>query len=259
MLLGQLYYYDKELERLQDGLENIQNVEILGIDSGAYKFTYFDEIRVQVISDFIDGMEKVFENQKYRFNILFWKYLKSVLKGYQVPQAASDFQSVVVDWVESDYSSQAFREILESGDLLTKEDDFALYYALKFLHKVLNFDNFAQVIREYSGFESGVELASDPQILVITKPHYYSLFKNINVDFLSIYEDKRLLEEQIRERISKKPISLLLLDGASEELFDFVSRKFRQELVISDFSLEGQEGVGFFDKIVKETLGVRLV
>lgn len=259
MLLGQLYFYDKELGKLQDNLQNFSNIEVLGIDTKSFKRADIDLLRSDIINDFIPAIESIFKQENYKFNTIFWAYLKSVYRGSEKPVAATDFQISVIDWVDNDYSSESFQSILDSGLLLTDEADFALYYALKFLHKIIDFDNFAQIVEQYFDREKGANLSSEPQILVVTTPAYYPLYKNINVEFLFSDTDKQILLEQVKEVIKKKPISLMLLDSEDLDLLEYMQRKLKQELVVSTFSMKGGGDIGFFDKIVKDTLGVRLV
>ena len=253
MLLGQLYYYDKELDRLQSGQDNLAQVELLGVPFQARSSLPKD----QVIDLFIQGIWQIFEEQRYRFNTKFWAYLKSVRGTEELPAQRSEFQVTVVEWVESDYAYEQFQEVLRVGSLTVDEEDFALYYALRALHKLVGFENLVSGGVELSE-EAQPEILEATPILVVTEPRFFPLYKNLGIEYVSLVWPVEQLVKRIHEEVTHRRYEMVLVDTQDEEVLAQLRKKFKGEVLVSGFSMQPSEGEDFFAKIVKDTLGVRL-
>ena len=253
MLLGQLYYYDKELDRLQPGRENLGQVELLGVPSTAQPPLTTD----QVVDLFIQSIWQIFREENYRFDRAFWEYLKSVQAGSELPPARSEFQETVLEWVGTDYAYANFEEVLRAGELTVDEEDFALYYALRALHKLVGFEHLVSEKTELSE-ETQPEIAEATPILVVTEPRFFPLYKNLGIEYMHLIWPLETLLKRVHEEVRDRRYQMVLVDTQDEEVLAALSKKLKGEALVSGFSMEPEVEGGFFQKIVRDTLGVRL-
>ena len=255
MLLGQLYHYEKQLDQLQPNRENLSQIELLGIAREQQSSLTTD----QIIDLFIQEVEHIFETEKYTFNLAFWRYLKSVRNDFALPLAKSEFQAQLLVWVESGYLYSEFEESLKLGSLTVDEADFALYYTLKALNKMLGFEYLRIEVKPTEQDDRPVEIPQSTPILVVTKQRFFPLYKNLGIEYSSLDWPEEALVEHVLEEVRDRRYEVVLLDGASEAVITLLQKKLKGQALVSRFSLEAKEESGYFDKIVKDTLGVRLV
>lgn len=253
MILGQLYYYEKQIESLNPDFSNLKQVDILGVSP-----SQMETLSKEEITDiFIKEMYGIFDREGHVFNQKFWNYLKSVYKDAQLPTPNNTFQETVVSWLDHDNDYSYFQEILQEGVLTTNERDFSLYYALKVLNKLLQFEN----LSSYSTSEilSGKgEIKDQPPILCITNSKFFPLYKNYDIIYKEFVDDYDVLVVLIKEVLEQHQLELILIDTQNEELVAQLKKKFKLDSVVSSFSMTDVGSSGFFDILVKDTLGVRL-
>ena len=254
MLLGQLYHYEKELDKLQANRENLAQVELLGIVQEQQAALTTD----QIVDLFIQEIEHIFAAQKQRFNLRFWRYLKSVKANTVLPEATTEFQRQLLVWIESGYDYTQFQESLQLGSLSVDEGDFSLYYALKALDKMLDFTHLHIEPALEEEPTPLVEIQESTPILVVTKQRFFPLYKNLGIEYTTLDWPEEALIPHILEEVRDRHYEVVLLDGASTEIVSLLQKKLKGQALVSRFSLEGDISGGYFDQIVKDTLGVRL-
>ena len=147
--------------------------------------------------------------------------------------------------------------MLRAGELVVEEEDFALYYALRALHKLVGFENLVSGKTELTE-EAQPEIMEATPILVVTEPRFFPLYKNLGIEYMHLIWPLDTLAKRVSEEVRDRRYQMVLVDTQDEEVLAVLSKKLRGEALVSGFSMEPAETEGFFEKIVKDTLGVRL-
>jgi hypothetical protein len=277
MILGQLYYYHKVLDQFSFpvNLENIEKLEILGL-SKVLKKNYEDlneiEISRKIRDEFSANFPQILKENKLNFALNFWLELTSPIKNESDTKIKpnSDFQQKLLEWNLQGGKIEDIEELIRYANLLNQEEDLAIFYGIKVLYLLTKTSqNNLELKLNTSKTSKEVEnLSWQPEILVITKNFFSPLFININCQFLLEKEEEnnKDLTKKIEQVLNKpnniKLILLVTLDPKKEEKIDWLQKYLAKEILVTSIELEKNNVSSdqtFFDKIVKKTLGVRLV
>lgn len=273
MILGQLYYYQKKVEEFSDKLSAglVSDIEIFSlpqVDSATFAGMGSHEIARTLKDMFSSFYLKALKENKLSFAVDFWGWLTSPLVDSKVALLPrTDYQRELVEWMKKGSSFDDFDALLLDGSLTTEEEDYACFYGLSVLRALTLFEPSAaeSLLEEasISKIKESVKCSDKPQILVFCDNYVAPLFKNLNCEFAFISHDHEVNLKVAEEKIASNPsLSLVLLVGKDvAESLTLLQRKLSNELLVSALNLNEETGDvkdTFFDRLVKETLGVRL-
>jgi len=275
MLLGQLFYYLKTIDEVKFPIDasNLSDIELAGLgklDFEDFKDLSEIELKRKIRDIFSSNYSNYLKLNKLDFANNFWLALTSPKKNNNLRMNANtDFQKRLLEWQKNDFSILDLKDVLEEGRLALSEEDVAVFYGLTVIYKFTNLDNFKKneigLIPEID--QKNKDLKEEPQILVLTKPNKFPLFMNLNSICLSVNEEteeKEILDKVQYEIQEYASISLVLVDFKdSQRVVSFLQRHLPTAILVSSLDLESMQTSGnknqtFFDKIVKQTLGIRL-
>ncbi len=277
MLLGQLFFYLKELDKIKKPitLESITAINLASISEFKkedFKGLSETQIKRKIRDTFSDFYGNFLKTNKLKWSYTYWQKLTSpkTQKTSNGLVASSEFQTKLLSWEASEFNYQELSDILNLGKLATSQEDVAIYYGLKVMYIFSNletkdtFGDFGIVAEEQNTNQT---LEENPEILVFTEPSHFPLFVNLNCEVEEIPGDvdpKEILDI-IQSFIEKSPsIELVLVDKENTgKLIPYLKRHLPANILVTELSFSslasgGGEDKTFFDKIVKKTLGVRL-
>jgi hypothetical protein len=277
MILGQLFFYSKELNRLLESkdLQLLKDVQILGIDPN-----YFNDINklskndaLKLLAEFIYSYSTVLQKESLEASIDFWNVLVNPLKiDVETTEQASEYIKELYDWVAKGSKINEISALLSSGVLTNTEEDYALYYGLNVIY-VINSLILSNSNESVSGLMATApdltnthSFSNNPQSLVITSLYKTPLFKNINAICL---DSQKLSHNQIIQELKllikdNNDISIIFIDTdyvtESHSLEKFIKKQPElKNIYVSNIKLSEISEDNFFDEIVMSTLGVKLV
>jgi hypothetical protein len=278
MLLGQLFHYIKVIDKITLPINetNFSEIDLAGVGSlnfEEYKNLSQAELQRKLRDVFSSFYIKYLEENKLDFAANFWKGLTSPTKFKSKKlNPSSDFQRQLLNWQSKDFVLSEFKNVVESGRIATDEQDVAIYYGLKVIQKLS--ENLEDKIVEFDSdleTDSTEGLKKEPQILIITESHKAPLFININCLFSPLQKSTDLKEtlDEIQSDIEQNPsISLVLIDlEDSQKIINYLQKHLPSNILVTSLGLTEIENMKnqtknnnqtFFDKVVKQTLGVRL-
>jgi|GEM_PF-1701361 len=273
MILGQLYYYDKKLDKLPSPitLDNLSKVELFGLDTlkaSDFESLSADELVFKIKSLFTFNFGKALQEEYLGFASDFWQFLSSPLNEVdQRLKPSTSFQREVLDWAKDGYSLAQIPELFLSGSLSSDQTDFALYYGLKTLHTLTK--NYSSTSSSASQLALAPQpsskktstLSTSPEIIIVSKAYLSPLFLNVNFlhqELLGTLEDTA---KQILNTLAKQTkIKFILIDSNSTQLEAILNKKIASDILVSSVNISqlslGNES--FFDRLAKTTLGLKL-
>lgn len=279
MLLGQLFHYLKNIDKISTP---INSAEMLSLELAGLKKEDYDNLKnlstkdlQRKIRDLFSQKYKVFLQQnKLSFAYNFWLNLTSPKKTRQADfKPSSEFQEKLLDWQKNDFILKDLEKVLEVGKLALVEEDVAIFYGLTVIHKLSDENpkktsSLGLIPEPDSSQDSKKDLKQHPQLLVLTQNYKFPLFTNLNGVCLTVKdetEEKEVLDEIQAVIEQNQEISLILIDLLeAEKLIKYLQKNLPAGILVTSLGLEKTAQVDdgnsqtFFDKIVKQTLGVRL-
>ena len=273
MFLGQLYYFEKELDKIliSSSYSALLDIELAGVDPSFVaelrKLNSSSQILLELKEIFIRGYESVLLNNGLKKSLDFWKWITSPVNKVNGAVPQTEFQSNIVNWLRSGGGlMQLKHEILVEGRLCNQEQDFALFYGLHALYKINTFlagtGEEVTTIPALSSQKHTVleqDLLENPQILVIASTNIEPLVTNINCVFIRNSDDIETIKNNLSKAILDNPsLNLILVDSAHADLYNYIQKLKLENILTSQISFDDTTENSFFDNIVKQTLGIRL-
>jgi len=268
MLLGQLYYFDKKLSTISEALSlgQFQDIELLGvqIDPSQFEGQETSSAARTYRDAFSAGYVSVLRQNQLTFAEMFWSYLTSpVIPTSTVFQPRSEFQSELVQWLQSGASLHNVSHLVKMGQLTSEEEDFALYYGLRALSVLTVASSQATMLSAQTSSQESAELSSTPQILVLTDTATAPLFVNINCTFVHISDSVEHNVQHTLDALNTSPeVKLVLIVSQSQsvqETLTQLQKKTDPSVFVTTLSFGNDASSGYFDDLVRKTLGVKLV
>jgi hypothetical protein len=273
MIIGQLYYYNKKLDEAIQKIDRGEfgGVELLGLENDDLNELEQDasvnEFLYSLREKFNKNYREVLRNEEFVFASDFWDNLttpvKEVSKDFVEPK--SDFQNDLYTWFLEGALFEKIEELLNTGFLTDNSEDYALFYGLKVMYAL----NRSRDSREEdsAGFDyqadslSTDNLSENPEMVVVTKSFLAPLFANLNCKTVSPKEQKELIREiKLIENSNKYLKLILLVDNTDDQLESAIRKNISPSILVASVDIDRGEkqDSGFFDDLVKKTLGVRL-
>lgn len=272
MLMGELFYYDKFLDRIEFPLsvENLDQVKIFlvdPLDPQEFLESQSSEIAITVRDRFSERFLEVLTSLQLTFAQKFWNLLTSpqVSQDFDL-NSGSEFQSELIKWMQDGFNLENLPEILSQGRLTSSEQDFALYYGLRVLYVLT--EQPKKIDLEIFDFkESSAQALSNPtpdsEVLVICKQYLAPLFVNLNIQFSPITDDPAHALENVKRILKEFPkIKLIIIEETDnwEVVKKYLQKNLGNSVLVTSLVLEQNQHQtgGYFDALVKKTLGIRL-
>jgi len=269
MLLGQLYYFDKKLESVSQSLQAAEydSIELMGVSSVDTEVFNGQDLATisRTFRDIFSGSYlQVLQENKLTFAAKFWGYLTSPITPTSTVLAPkSEFQGELLQWLQEGASLQNVSHLIKSGQLTSDEEDFALYYGLHALSVLSVSKQSAQHNINVDDAQETVELNQKSQILIVTDRAMAPLFTNINCIFTEITDSAEQNVKNTQQILLKNPeVSLILVvsDNSSvAETVELLQKKVDPNIFVTTLSFSTDSASGYFDDLVRKTLGVKLV
>ncbi len=269
MLLGQLYVYDKNLDLIEYPIspKNLQNIDILGLDRrkiGDIPHEESKSLTTKIKNQFISNYLEILKENHYSFAVKFWSDLTSFKKIKQTKLVAqTEFQEKLLEFTKLD--KYTIQELIKEAEINHSEEDFAILYGIKALFKLSDFANSKSVNNLTLDFKkseaSADNLIHSPEIVVVTDAEYEPLFVNINCLFIDSSDTLSNITNKVENILNQHSTVKLVLAKKSQNLVTHLQKNLTNPNSSLITSLElGETGEGgYFDKVVKDTLGIRLV
>ena len=273
MFLGQLFFYEKELHKINSsvGAFSILDIEIAGIvdtfKNQLREIKDKNEMLLELKEAFINGYEKVLIDNSLFKTLDFWKRITSPVFKLNVAVGASNFQNEVNNWLEaSSLALDLKKGLLTDGILTTSEQDYALYYGLHTLYiinnllvgqdEVLDFD---KLLTSKDVIVHQKELSENPQVLIVASVEVEPLIKDINGIFIRNSDSLEIVKESVIKSIKSNPeIRLILIDSKEKLCYMEILKLNLANILVTELQFSSTLEDSFFDEIVKKTLGINL-
>jgi hypothetical protein len=269
MLLGDIFYYDKELDKFPSQLsaQNLGNIQIFGLgelNPDQYLGMSDRRIRQAIKDNFINQFTILLSQSSLTRSQKIWKELTSpTFKTHNQTNNFSQFQQSILDWIWSGQSDQGLLELVNETKTLTEEEDLTLGYALKVIYKLSTLQSGdSHDIAELKPGKLTDTAADSPQILILTEPQFFPLFSAQGCLTTAFVKDPRIISHEIKKILETTPsISLVMLDSDQDNLVSHLQKDLGSRVFVTSFNLasnETSQQTTFFDQVVRATLGVRL-
>jgi hypothetical protein len=270
MLLGQLLYFEKELGKLtiNTTLQNLLDIEVASLDR-EFLISLQSEVDQSFIlnqlkNHFIVNYKELLIQNELNKAVVVWNAITdhkiTLEKGSYNPTL---FQTQIHDWIQGGSSIHDLHtDILQSGKLSTDEQDFALYYGIHFLDTLLRVQQHDPETTDSPIVESSRpsfddDFSEDIELLVVGPNEFLPLFTNINIGFIDS-TTLNLGEKIDKFRLGNPAVKLILIDESLDTSTVQFKKETDSDLLISTIDFNSQPSVGFFDNLVKKTLGIKL-
>lgn len=272
MLLGQLYYYEKELTKLGSNLvvQDFLNIEIAGVNKSHLAeiegYDSIDEFGIKLKELFIQNYLKLLQENQLFQALNFWKLLTSAVKEDNVTVAPkSEFQAQLLDWVYTDGEIKNIQsKVLNLGRYSDNQEDFALYYGLNVLYQIYQSQNDSSYSNQSLDLEivdnsSNLEYNQNPEMILITSNAIKPLISNLNCIFVPNDEPKEIVSNLVTTSLNQySDIKLIIIDSQEPELIQAVKKANITNALLVELNFSSNQEDNFFDVLVKQTLGINL-
>ncbi len=271
MIIGQLYYYESKLDeihrRISEG--DYENIEVLGItrdDIEKNKSLTPNELLYNLRQTFSKRYNELLQEENMKFAAGFWNELISpVVDPIFEPtiKPSTPYQNSLLEWLNRGNSINEVSEIVFPGLFSNDEEDYALFYGIKTLHTLNLLQDEGKTNRSEKDLEGGSEgeenLSKEPEILVITKGFLAPLFVNINCDYILDKEGSELLEEAEKYAKKNTHLKMVLAINKDRAFENSLKKRLDSNILIATLEIDDiSESKGFFDQIVRSTLGINI-
>jgi len=271
MLLGQLFFYEKELSRLGTNVvvSDFLNIEIAGTQDYIKDLQYIeniDEFGLKLKEIFIANYQSLLSQNGLHQALSFWKYLTSALQENIDLRPNSEFQKAILEWILAGSELKDIENnVLGYGKYSNDQEDFALYYGLHVLYLIyLSQKNSAYAAGDLdlSLLQNQLtesELSPEPEMLIISSNNIKPLIKNLNCIFVASDSTKEIIVEKTKESLNQfTSIKLIIVDTQDLELLYALKKANTDNVLMVELNFSGTQENNFFDALVKQTLGINL-
>jgi hypothetical protein len=265
MLLGQLYYYEKKIESVKFLVENneVEKVEIIGVETSLLKSLKdlpSKEVYPKLLVAFSQKYSEILEQESLFSALNTWKLVTSPYKSTYQSSKNSIYEKVSL-WLDGSSEYETITQLLDDIGFTQEDEEFAVVYGLIVLQTLLGSDSLG-VRQKATDFEyKQINPDQEPKIIVVCPLSLSPLMTNLNCIFIDTQLDQSQIISKISEYVSESPlISLVLVEEDKwEELSVLLSRRLERPPLVAPLNLGLEDNSGYFDNLVKKTLGVRLV
>ena len=269
MILGQLFYFNKLLDELTLPLEvdKIGQVELMGVpklDKRDFENLKYEEMFRSIRDIFSEQYQIVLKENNLKFASGIWELLQSPTVNFvEKINPQTEFQNNIYNWMKDGFAIESIPDLIFMSKLATDETDLALRYGLKVMYTFSantalddTLDIFDLIKFEKNDSQSSVHKS---QILVVVSDYLSPLFKNIGCLTIPVNESDSKSATLIDNFLKKhESVKLVLVSDEYTSLVPFLQKKNIPDVLITTINIDGQSSGGFFDRITKKTLGVRL-
>ena len=274
MILGQLFYYNKKLDEITFPIEpdKVKDLALMGVaalNPDEIQAMSLVEVQRSIRDKFTSAFLDILKKNDSKFAFTFWENLISPLRNSQAKKSLNlipktNFQKSLINWVNQDFDINFLEDLLKEAKYSTDETDFALYYALKVVSKLsslnqktksdsLGSTNLKENLSDFAN------ITTTSQIIVITQDYLSPLFTNLNCVYVPIANENRQTLENINfSLLENLEVKTILVNSSDKKLFNFLKKHLTNNLFVAQLDLDNSESEGFFDKITKKTLGIKL-
>jgi hypothetical protein len=265
MILGQLFYYEKKLEEVADLLaqKNYSQIEILGLDESDLKdlekFTGSGQNK-QLLTRFTAKYGSLLKEENLFQASYVWDLISDPFLKNSSSLLTTPGLQTIENWL-SNSGSGNYQELFDEVGIVTEIDDVAVVYGLKVIDLLLNSSQNKSKNAFANLNEKQINLDEKSKIVVICTPNISPLFTHLNCTFIDIGLTDSEVVTQLKTVYTNNPeIDLVLIDSPKlSELKKLINKHIIHDFLIAPIDLDVQSSSGFFDQLVKDTLGVRLV
>lgn len=271
MLLGQLFFYEKELSRLGSNIvvSDFLGIEIAGTQEAIKDLQgidNIDEFGLKLKEIFIANYEVLLSENKLYKALSFWKYLTSAIQENIDLRPSSEFQKAILEWILAGSELKDLENnVLGYGKYSNDQEDFALYYGLHVLYLIY----LSQKNSAYSASDLDLsmlqneglvtELAAEPEMLIISSNNIKPLMNNLNCIFVASDSSKEVIVEKAKAALNDfSTIKLIIVDTQDQELLYALKKANTTNVLLVELNFSGTQENNFFDLLVKQTLGINL-
>lgn len=266
MLLGQLYYFEKKLSDIQAALMsgNLTQLEIAGIEAkDLSELTVFrgGDLKLKLVSLFSGKYTELLAENNLQNALKTWKLIVSPYKSTSVPLSNFHLYYTVSNWLNNT-PQENLGSLVEEIGIVFDEEEFAILYGLKVLETLADKEvqtNHTNTLGTDTA--SFVVTGQEVQMLVICSAILSPFFVQLGCEYIDsgLAEDK-ILQLAMSAISQKDSINMVLIDSKNDvELISKMRKKVDSRIIIAPFQPNIKQDQGYFDSLVKQTLGVRLV
>lgn len=267
MSLGQLYYFEKEVSSLSKpitpdsiiGLSLPGNIMTHQIQESQNKY----EAVIHIKDEFISVYKQYLSDNNYKNELCVWNYATSASTNpFQSNAHISSYAQEIIRCVDEGFDYISWNNLLKQGSLLTDSGDFSLYYGLHVLYALYQASHNIErreTLSDYpSSYPEALENSTSNSALVVCQNRFKPLFASVGC----IVYDQELSETNLIKNVidcieSNGSIQIILIQNTS--LFHLVKKHTSiYKIPVVPIHLDQNNQDGFFDLIVKQTLGVKL-
>jgi hypothetical protein len=265
MLLGQLYYFEKKLDAVPALIASggVAQIELAGLEFDDIKILEKYEpkdIHTKLLVLFTQKYTQLLSENGLTDALETWKLITNPFKEESHSHNRFPLYERVDQWLNSD--SEEISDVISDTGIANEENSFAILYGLQVLNILSNKQpknkQNAQTLNE-----NHKHISPDlvPKIIVVCNPVLSPLFTNLNCVFIDSGLKNQDILGSIQDMVDQEPtISLILIDSPHrEELSKLIVKKIGNTVLVAPLDLNISESEGYFDNLVKKTLGVRLV
>ena len=191
-----------------------------------------------------------------------WKLVTSPYKSKLTSPYDFPIYDDVNKWLNG-LSQQTLHSFIEEIGIVVNEEEFAVLYGLKVLEVLMEEDAWSvnKLSLDNHIVSSVAVMSQEIQMLVICRDILSPFFVQLGCDHIdSSLEDGEIVRLAISAISQKKSISLILVDSKNNiDLIPTLRKKIDSNIVVAPFEPNIQDDQGYFDTLVKQTLGIRLV
>lgn len=268
MLRGQLLHYIKLIDAfaLSPSLDELSHLDILGVDISTIPDIYDMDLKAaaRTIKDYFSmHYETILADNRLDFACEFWLSLTSPVKTELKHKPNSLYQQKLQAWMNEEFAPEHFAEMIREGSYQSETEDIALYYGLKTMYV---FDNLlrsevedVQTPRAKEHHAVPEHFSEEPQIIVVSEEYFAPLFVNLLAHHIHKTASKEHMLEHVREALrTYGDIRMILVQDDTDGIVPYLQKHLGHSVLITSIPMDSSETEGYFDMIVKKTLGVKL-
>jgi hypothetical protein len=264
MLLGQLYYFEKKLESVRFMVESnsLEGIEIIGVEKHflkSLKGLTHKEIYTKILVNFSQAYTKILKAEEMQIALEIWKLITSPYKSPYKSNKSRIFYTVN-HWLDGN-ENMTISELLNEIGITHEDDEFAIVYGLSVIKVLLGGNKTKSKLQMENTQGKNINPDIEPKIIIVCDLAVSPFLTNLNCVFIDITLNQQGIVSSIMESISRyENISLILIEESRWEVISYQIKKYTDhQILIAPLNLRDDQNIGYFDNLVKKTLGVRLV